>query len=499
MDRKKLRMILINIAFVLALLIVIFPLLLIAQYNYPSADDWSFGTMGYHALKNKEGLLGVIRAAFAVVSDNYRNWEGRFSNAFFASLQPGIWGEKYYGVVAWMMIGGLIVSEWYLCRSLIDRYAKGSGGWLSIPIIVPSLIMQILYTPSPEESFYWYTGSVNYTFVYGLSLILLALFLKLGTGEYTKGAYIWRAIVTCILAVLVGGNNFSTSLSSFLALFLLSALFLWLDRRAFYRTWFVMALTGVSLLICIFAPGNTARVNANFSGEKGSAVEAVFMSLVRSFTNIYSWSADIKTLIVLLLILPFLWKAVKTMDCSFRFPGLFTLVTFGLYASQVTPNLYIEGSISSGRLGAILFYSYHLWLVGNVGYWIGWISRRKNKLTVYMEQISGKAGKYLLIYCAIVGLLLGGVIYRFDLRSLTSYRAYRSWRQGWAQQYAKEWEERLEVLHDDSVKEVCFSPLSVYPEMILYTDLQEADGYTWVNVDCAKYYDKDVIRVVAQE
>lgn len=492
-------MVLLNIIFVLALLIVIFPLLWIAQYNYPSADDWSFGVMGYQALKNREGLLGVIRASLTMVKDNYVQWEGRFSNTFFASLQPGIWGEKYYGVVAWVMIGSLIMSEWYLCRSLLNRYAKGKGGWLSIPIIVPSLIMQILYTPSAEESFYWYTGSVNYTFVYGLSLILLVLFLKLSTGEYIRGAYGWRAVVACILAVLVGGNNFSTSLSCFLSLLLLSALFLWMDRRAFYRTWFVTTLIGISLLICVFAPGNTMRINANFNGEKGNAMEAVLMSLVRAFTNIYSWSANVKTLLLLLLILPFLWKAVKSMECSFCFPGLFTLVTFGLYASQLTPNLYIEGNISSGRLGAILFYSYHLWLVGNVGYWVGWISRRKNRVTACMERIDGRFGKYLLGYCAVTGLLLVGVIYRFDLRSITSYRAYRSWRQGWAQQYAKEWEERLEVLHDEDIREVHFAPLSVYPEMLLYTDLQEDDGYIWVNYDCATYYGKDVIRVGVQE
>lgn len=45
-ERDK-KIILISIVCVLALLVVVFPLLFIAKYNYPSADDWSFGAKGY--------------------------------------------------------------------------------------------------------------------------------------------------------------------------------------------------------------------------------------------------------------------------------------------------------------------------------------------------------------------------------------------------------------------------------------------------------------------
>lgn len=161
--------------------------------------------------------------------------------------------------------------------------------------------------------------------------------------------------------------------------------------------------------------------------------------------------------------------------------------------------MYVEGRPGGGRIIAILFYSYHIWIVGNVGYWLGWLCRRQNRFREAVDKLGVRFGRYILLYCAVMGLLLAGIIYKTDLREITSYRAYRNWRQGWAKQYAEEWEERLEVLHDDSVGEASFAPLSVYPEMLLYTDLQDEDGYVWVNEACAEYYGKDAVRVIGEE
>ena len=199
---------------------------------------------------------------------------------------------------------------------------------------------------------------------------------------------------------------------------------------------------------------------------------------------------------MILFILPFVWKAVKSIDYTFRFPGVFTLITFGLYASQSTATMYVDGTTGGGRMAAILFYSYHLWIVGNICYWIGWLSHKQNQFRTYFEKVCDKCEKYILPYCGIIGIILVGIIYKTDLREITSYQAYRGWRQGWAQQYAAEWEERLIILHDDSIREVEFEPLSVPGELlIIYTDLQDENGYIWVNSACAAYYDKEYVHV----
>ena len=495
----KFSLISIHIVYVVVMVAVLFPLLLVAGYNYPSADDWSYGRDAYKAIAGGGGFIDVLRCSFQVMARHYMEWEGRFSNSFLASLQPGIWGEEYYCVVPWLMLGGMIVGELVLAWNVLESGNKVNR-WFVLPIVMPSLIMQILYTPSTVESFYWYTGAVNYTFIFGLSMVLYALFIKLGTGNARGWRFVVQAIGACLLAVLIGGDNFSTSLSTFLGMVVLSVLFAVSNRRGLRRTWYLTLLTGGSLLACIFAPGNTSRLEGNFGGNTtGNAFEAIWLSVGRTFTNIYSWT-NVKVILMVLLIAPFAWMAVKNIKYDFRFPVLFTVLTFGIYASQITATMYVDGTTGGGRMAAILYYFYHVWVVGNVCYWIGWIRRVSakwpEKALRRLEYVCRMVRKSILPYCAVCGLILCGIIYKYDLKEISSYRAYRDWRQGWAAQYAKEWEERLIVLKDPTIAEVEFEPVSVYPESYLYTDLQDEDGYTWVNKACASYYGKKSIIVM---
>ena len=502
-NKGKRTLIIINICFCIALCVIILPLLMVAPYNYPSADDWSFSCDVYKVVQDGAGIGTVLKTSLRTTAQYYVKWEGRFMIPFLGSLQPGIWGEKYYCVVTWLLLGGLIVGELIsACLLLHDK--NGKNCLLLVPIMIPTLIMQILYTPSIVESFYWYNGAMNYTFVFGLSMVLLALFVKLGLGSWKGWKFVMAATVSCLLAVMVGGDNFATSLSSFLSMLILTVLMTLRDRKALLRTWYITLLTGGSLLACVLAPGNAKRLEGNFGGETtGNAVGAVWTSLVRTFTNIYSWT-NWKIVLMIALILPFVWMAVKNMDFDFRWPVLFTLLSFGVYASQITATIYVDNTTGGGRMAAILYYAYHVWIVGNVFYWTGWFCcvRRESAATIpawlegTLAAVCPVVCRFLILYCAVVGIILAAVIYKGDLKQLSSYKAYRDWRQGWAQQYAVEWEERLEVLRDESITQVEFMPLSVYPETILYTDLQDEEGYTWVNSACARYYGKKYIKVM---
>lgn len=178
---EKKKLMLISAACVIALAVILWPLLAISKYNYASADDWSYGVHTYQVLQNHGGLIAFVQAIIETVQESF--WEARFANIALATLQPGIFGEHCYAIVAYLMIGSIIFSEMYLLAQCIGKENRG----LILPISIPMIMIQLLYCPFPEESFYWYTGAVNYTGIYSLSLILVGLVLEACHKRIEKG------------------------------------------------------------------------------------------------------------------------------------------------------------------------------------------------------------------------------------------------------------------------------------------------------------------------
>lgn len=345
--------------------------------------------------------------------------------------------------------------------------------------------------PYPVESFYWYVGGINYTFAFGLSLVLLCLFLRLKEGNMKSGKTVSLMILGGLLGIVIGGNNFSASLSSACIFISLSLYFLCKDRKAFIRTLPITVLEVGGLLLSLVAPGTQFRLDDKFGGTTTGAAYAILMSLWRSFTNIYSWTS-IKIVIMIILIAPFLWKAVRHMKFNFKYPMFFTVFTFGIYASQITATMYVDGSTGGRRAADILYYSYHVWMLLNEGYWIGWMQRHgfSEKFSA-LRRLKEWLNRRLFVWFSAGCVILAGIVGGMELKTLSTYRACVWLVKGYAKDYAQAWEERLEILNDDSVKEAYFDPLPGYEELVFYTDLQYGDK--WINRVCAEYYDKEYV------
>ncbi|MCM1101756.1 MAG: DUF6056 family protein [Clostridium sp.] len=470
---------------------VVLPLLVLGHFDYPSADDWSLANLTHHALESGGGPGGVVRA----VGETVRLWrekgEPRYANALLGSIQPGIWGEHCYRITPWLMIGGLVTAQTICCAYLLKAF-RASDKWLVLPIIFPSLMIQILCVPYPVETFYWYVGSVNYTFTFSVSLIALTVYLRLQGGCSKRGQTVWRMIGGSLLTALAVGSNYATGLSAVCLFTALSLRAIWhRNKKGFLRSLPITVTAIVGLLVCATAPGNQVRVSTEFVGRTMGAGEAVIRSLERAVLLIYSWTTW-KIVWMVLLILPFLWRALRNSGHTFRYPALFTLFSYGIYASQIVPTMYVGGNTGGGRMADILYYAYHIWVLSNVGYWLGWIQRKvKWEKIPALCSLKNWVGRRLLLYFVTVGLCLAGIICATELSRTSTYRACAWLFKGYAQDYAAVWEGRLEILRDDSVREVLFDPLQVPYEMVFYADFEP--GENWVNSACADYYDKEYV------
>lgn len=511
----------ISLAWTVVLILLLSPLLVLSHYNYPSADDWSHSELGYHALLNGEGVWGVIKGAIQTAVNSWHHVDAKFINPFLTAFQPGVWGEHFYRLTAWIIIGIMILCHLYIAYNLFGGFDKAERRKKSayiLPVILPVIAIEILYCPCVDQSFYWFAGGFNYTAMFCLCLTLLVVAYKLGIMPYPLWKRILVSVFAGILAFLVGGNSFSYSIPGLLILFMMESYFLWMcvksrkekqvDKGKFYlkafgRVIHIPILMTAGLILVIKAPAVTTRLAAGYGGEFSmSPIKAIFVSLQRALLIIYLWT-DFKMILLVFCVLPFLWRLVKDSRFSFKLPGVFTFLSYGIYASMMVANIYVDNNTGGGRQETLLFYGYILWLILNVLYWVGWTENRVKPLERLGQRIENmnvrRRGICLLVYSGFFAALLFGTIYVRDLKDISTYQAYRCLRQGWAQTYAEVWDARLEVLHDDSITDPVFEQLPVFVPLIEYTDLQTEDGYAWVTEACRSFYEKNTLTILPKQ
>ncbi|MDR2045239.1 MAG: hypothetical protein LBQ15_12955, partial [Clostridium sp.] len=100
------------------------PLLLVARYNFPCADDFTYSADVRLALLSGGSAWDILRAAAREAADTWHTWQGTYSTTFFAALQPGVWGESFYALGTGLLLGSLLASQWYL----LHFFLCGLGG-----------------------------------------------------------------------------------------------------------------------------------------------------------------------------------------------------------------------------------------------------------------------------------------------------------------------------------------------------------------------------------
>jgi hypothetical protein len=489
------------------------PLLVIACYNFPSADDFSYSVGVRHMILSGGSVWSILCAAAREAADTWHTWQGSYSAAALMALQPGVWGESFYALGTWSLLGSLLASQGYLLHFFLCRLG---GLRKRFCCIVWALVsgLQILFVPYPNQAFYWFNGSVYYTFFYSLSLVWLTVGLKLLIVEDSQDRRKrYRRVFSYVLTgFLLGGGNLATGLGAALggAGLLLAALVFRRSRVRYLLPGILAHWVGFGFNVV--APGNQVRFSVDYSAEwslrndyQRSFLKTVLLSLEHAALNIVSWT-DWKVVLILLLIAPLLWAGCRRIRWDFRFPLLFGLLLFGIYASQLAPSAYVDGSYGPPRMGDIIWDGYCLLLVATEAYFFGWLQRHflklqeklKNKIPLFVK--NGYL-PYFAVLCVLYLLLTvkgEGYIYQQAYKDMSVYQACRSLYLGEAQAYAAEWEERLAVLNDPDMEEVSFKAFQNRPILLVYIDIQEDSRHSWINAPMAEYYGKRSISLIPE-
>ena len=191
--------------------ITVLPILVLAFFNVPSADDFSMAFEVHEAFAAGGIFHAIIKAVYMGIW-YYFNWTGVFFSNTLTALAPSVFDEHFYFAGTFMVLFMIAIGLWCFLRQLlygILRVEEHLTGCITNVIFL--LLIQCLPTGAARvEGLYWYSGAVNYLFMFGAALLWLGIILKLVMGTSVKG---YLVPVLSVMGFLLGGANYMTSLS----------------------------------------------------------------------------------------------------------------------------------------------------------------------------------------------------------------------------------------------------------------------------------------------
>ncbi|WP_026526791.1 hypothetical protein [Butyrivibrio sp. VCD2006] len=504
--------------------IAILPILLVSLYNVPSADDFSMAFEVHEAFISGGVFVAIAKAVY-MGAWYYLNWTGvYFSNALTA-LAPHVFSEHLYFLGTWIVLLMFTVGICYFLRQFfygVLRVEKHLTG--CITSIIYFIMIHCMPVGLPRvEIFFWYSGAINYLFMFGLGLFWLGFLLKIANAEYYKG---YKIVLVSILGFALGGANYMTSLS--LGIISICILIISLiakisgnaslEKQIEYRKYSVVRIAErfsgfrrlvapavcmlVGLMLAVVAPGNAQRS----TGAAYNPIKAVLMAIYYTFDAMLGKWLTWPVVVLMMLLIPLLWKAAGRIKRFYGFdhPVLFIIFCFLLTAASITPPIYATGSIEAGRIQALFYMQGMLLLILMVGYMCGWIRYviKPAKLIEGDELKRGKPGDFLkeaflgenaskvIVFVGVSFIVLSALALKPEPYLFTGTAAAMDFVNGEAATYRREFDKRLEILKDDSVKKAEFLPYSVHPQLLFFSDITD-NKKDWLNKAMAEYYHKE--------
>lgn len=477
------------------------PVMYLGRYNHPTGDDYYYGAETKAVWEETGSTWQVLKEAVKGVGLQYNRWQGSYSAMLLMYLPPNIYNGWAYHLVTPVILLLLTGAAFYLLKPLVCRLLDGSTYlWLILSSLTVMLWVQTV--PFQGESFFWYNGSMYYTGYFAITLFFLGMAVRYSLDQKKH-----RLPVMLLLAVFLAGGNYVSMLPALLILFLLEAVLLLRKKRQARGMAVVCLVASICFLINILAPGNQVRKDGMWNIP---AWKAIFKSLLQGLQYIRGWSSG-WLFLALFLLTPFLWKAFSKTSFRFRYPLAVTGLAYGVFCSMSCPTFYTMNSTGPARVVAIVYYSYHLLIIGVYSYLLGYACQflQKRKAALAGKNDTGSIllpkslawenrmwkGRMRKVAICTAFVLLAGIQTVRGASGTTVGKAVRLLESGEAAAYEQEYQERMRLLEDARVQDVIFLPYEHQPEMLYVGDFA-GDPQDETNRKAAQYFHKNSICVV---
>lgn len=477
---------------ILAYIVSLIPILVLAGYNFPCADDYGFSIYTRHAWVDTHNFFAVLAAAGRKAAESWSDWQGTYSSIFMMALQPGIYGDEFYALTPWVILVPYSLAVLYLFRTIFEKLL-GAAKWISFSASCIYMLIAVQTMVDKTQGLFWYNGSVHYMLPQSALFALAGVVLRMAAEPGIRGKR--RRLGAFLLVLYIGGGNLVTGLEGgiwlFTAICLAAAA---KKKKVIADNCALLVFWAITFGLNAAAPGNLVR-KEGFSDRPG-VIKAVLESFYYCLDFAFGEWGDWTVLALIVLTLPFVVKAVHSYRGSFRFPCplLFCAFSLCIVSSMFTPSVYAAGNPGAGRIYNIIYLTFLLLVILNMIYLYGWFVKKCGVLKTIGEREDAAYRVCVLAGAAFCAVLCAAA----EPERFTSVSALISLADGEAKEWKQEEEQRLEILLDDSVMDVELKDFTVKPALLYYEDIEE-DPENWKNVRMRDYFRKNSIRLVRTE
>lgn len=378
-DEKRLNQIS-KTLFIIFLLSLI-PIVLISPSVYPFSDDFTLGAYTYHAFIEDRSIIHMIRNALINTYDVYQEWQGTYTTIFLMSIEPGVFGYRYYHLTPILIIASFCLALYYLIYVLVERIA---GATRPVTIIMFSVLALLIIqnSPDPAQAFCWWTGAVHYTTGDALWFLFygkLMTTIKSASEKRSIGPF--HFVLLCLLAFLAGGVNNITIVWAFMLLVTTEGamILLRLPFEARRITIPVHSCLMAGILLNILCPGAMRRLSLQ-GGNSNGIIRTILRCFPAGGLYLLRWTNGTIILLIILLIPAsvFIVKGIrKKSGFHFPLPGIVCIYAYCLFSGMYAPLLYVDDAHDLRRIHVGIYPFYVLLIAFCTFYMTGWILSKK--------------------------------------------------------------------------------------------------------------------------
>lgn len=479
-----------SIAGTIVFAVLLIPVLYLTLVNRASGDDYGYGTYTRAAWLGTHSLTEVGKAIWRTVKQYYYGWQGTWFSIALFTLQPEVFSDHAYVLVAPFMLAIWICSTFFLFRQILGKKLM-MDKWNRLLITIVFLLVSIQFVPSTKSAIFWYNGCAHYMIPFAMCQAATVWLMKYGEN-YRK-----RDLLGSILFMtLLGGANYQAALLVLIAAFYVG-IASWFHQKDKRIVWLLLPVVTelAGLVISMKAPGNKVRAGEEFGFSAGKGMETIVFSFAYGIRDLGTYAKErplvFVGLFLLFLLLLFAFgtqKKVKTIE----HPVWLILMLYCAYSAMQAPAIYAGVEVSRGVLNT----NFQVFMLTASGILLVAAEKLAVKLKSKWGESSGKrlyAGILLPGICVCMFLTLA---LRSNIKDSASYVCLTYIASGQAADYKEQMDLQTKLLEDESVEDVVLPFINDVQGPLMHMPVTDNPD-AWTNTVTKEFYGKN--SVVAME